>query len=317
MPTALVTGINGQDGSYLAELLLHKGYKIHGTVRDLTSPDLSRIQHLMDALSLIEWNLADEKSWVHLLEKIRPTEVYNLAARASSSALFDNPTLTAKVNGLAVAGLLEDIRLVNPKIRLCQASSREVFGNALTAPQDEATLRQPRNPYGAAKQYADAMVKIYRDQYGIFACSAVLFNHESPRRDPEFVTRKVTSAAAKIKLGLTNRLRLVNLADRRDWGFAGDSVRAMWQMLQQPNADDYVIATGEVHSVQDLCQIAFSRVDLDYRRFVIADSDDYVQESVPLVGNSDKARRLLRWTPTVNFKQLVEMMVDSDLQARS
>ena len=315
MATALITGINGQDGSYLAELLLKQGYEVYGTVRGLQSSDLSRVDHLKDQLSIIEWNLAEEKSWAPVIGKVQPQEIYNLAARASSATLFEEPLLTAKVNGLAVARLLEDIRTVNSEIRLCQASSREIFGNPSAAPQDENTPCRPRNPYGAAKLYADAMVRIYRERYGMFACSAILFNHESPRRAPEFVTRKVSLAAAKIKLGIIDELRLASLSDRRDWGFAGDTVRAMWKMLRQSEPDDYVIATGKVHSVRDLCEVAFSRVGLNYRRFVREDSKRPVTDPVPLVGDAGKARRVLGWEPELDFKQLVEMMVDADLSA--
>jgi GDPmannose 4,6-dehydratase len=318
MAVALITGINGQDGSYLAELLLAKGYEVCGTVRDLESSDVSRIGHLLDNLTIIQWNLADEKSWAPLLEELRPNEIYNLAARASSATLFDDPVLTAKVNGLAVTRILEAIRLVDPGIRLCQASSREIFGGAATAPQDENTPVRPRNPYGAAKQYADTLIRVYREQYRLFACSAVLFNHESPRRSPEYVTRKVTSAAVKIKLGLADRLHLANLSGQRDWGFAGDSVRALWRMLRQSEADDYVIATGEFHTVRELCEIAFSSVGLDYRDFVVEYPDDNsAPEPVPIVGNSEKARRVLEWAPTVSFAQLIEMMVEADLDALS
>ncbi len=314
MAAALITGINGQDGSYLAELLLGEGYEVHGTVRDFQSSDLSRIEHLRRDLSIIERDLADDNSWSPLLEKIQPREVYNLAARASSATLFDEPVLTAKINGLAVARLLDDIRTVNPAIRLCQASSREIFGSPATAPQAENTPLQPRNPYGASKQYADAMVRIYRERYGMFSCSAILFNHESPRRGPEFVTRKVTSAAAKIKRGFIDELQLGSLSDRRDWGFAGDTVRAMSQMLRQTEPDDYVIATGDVHTVRDLCEVAFSRVGLDYRCFVRESSEEHAPDPVPLVGDSAKARRVLGWKPTITFEQLIQMMVDEDLR---
>jgi GDPmannose 4,6-dehydratase len=252
---------------------------------------------------------------IEVLAECRPTEIYNFAAYSSGAGMFDDPVGIGEVNGLAVARILEAIRAVDTNIRFCQASSREIFGEAIESPQTEATPTNPRSPYGAAKLYADAMIKIYRQRYGLFACSAILFNHESPRRGLEFVTRKITHEAAKIKLGLTKELHLGNLDAQRDWGFAGDYVRAMWLMLQQERAEDYVVATGKAHSVRELCEFAFSRLGLDYRDYVREDVLAFrPAETALLVGSAAKAKQNLGWEPEVEFRELVHMMVDADLQ---
>ena len=314
MNTALVTGVTGQDGSYLAELLLEKGYKVIGAVRGIALARDRLHPRLRDRVELVDWNMRDEKSMRETILTQRPVEIYNFAAYSSGEGQFDDPAAIADINGVAVARLLEAIRLVDTTIRLCQASSREIFGNPHVAPQSETTPCIPRTPYGAAKLYADAMIRIYRERYGMFGCSAILFNHESPRRALHFVTRKVTHAAAMIKLGRADRLNLGNLASRRDWGFSGDYVRGMWMMMQQPRADDYVLATGTTHSVEELCDIAFARVGLDFRRYVHVENASFRgDEAVELVGDASKARRALGWTPSVSFPEMVQMMVDADI----
>lgn len=316
--TALITGVRGQDGSYLAALLLTKGYRVIGTVRDAESATARLPAELKSGVELVAWAMQDQHHMTEVLAQYQPTEIYNFAAYSSGAGMFDDPVGIGEVNGLAVARLLEAIRAVDVNIRFCQASSREIFGEALVSPQTEATTTQPRSPYGAAKLYADAMIQIYRQRYDLFACSAILFNHESPRRGLEFVTRKITHEAAKIKLGLTKELRLGNLDAQRDWGFAGDYVRAMWLMLQQECADDYVVATGKAHSVRELCELAFSRLGLDYRDYVREDASAYRPvEPALLVGSAAKANRKLGWWPEVEFKELVHMMVDADLQSLS
>jgi GDPmannose 4,6-dehydratase len=313
--TALVTGVTGQDGSYIAELLLEKGYRVVGAVRDIAGARNRLHAPLRGRVQLVAWNMCDEKSMRETILALRPAEIYNFAAYSSGEGQFDNPAAIADINGVAVARLLEAIRSVDTSIRLCQASSREIFGNPHTTPQSETTPCMPRSPYGAAKLYADAMIRIYRERYGMFGCSAILFNHESPRRALHFVTRKVTRAAAMIKLGKSERLNLGNLVSRRDWGFAGDYVLGMWMMLQQARADDYVFATGTTHSVEDLCEIAFARVGLDFRRYVQVDNTSSFrgEEAVQLVGDASKARRVLGWLPSVSFSEMVQMMVDEDV----
>jgi GDPmannose 4,6-dehydratase len=311
---ALITGVNGQDGSYLAELLLEQGYRVIGTVRPASRANLQRIAHIKDRIELFDLDLLDRPAMQRIIDEHRPSEIFNLAARASSTQLHADPALTAEYNGIAVAHLLESIRSLDPAIRFCQASSSEMFGNADRTPQNESTPFRPRNAYGAAKLYGHWMTVNYRETHGLFACSAILFNHESPRRGHEFVTRKVTRAAAKISAGQQERLELGSLNARRDWGFAGDYVRAMWLMLQAGSAGDYVVATGATHSVQDLCEVAFDKVGLDYRHYVVENpSAKRRADSTELVGDPSLARRRLGWSPSVSFVQLVEMMVDADV----
>ena len=315
MKTALITGIFGQDGSYLAELLLAKGYRVVGVVREGQKISDYFSSSLMSRLELVEWDILNKTEMVDVLSRYQPVEVYNYAAYSSGAGMFNDPVSISEVNGLAVAQILEAIRESDTNIRFCQASSSEMFGDATESPQSEETPFQPRSPYGAAKLYAHSMIQIYRRHYGLFACSAILFNHESPRRGIEFVTRKIAHEAAKIKLGLANELRLGNLDARRDWGFAGDYVRAMWLMLQQPHAEDYVVATVETHSVQELCEIAFGHLGLDYRDYVREDPAAYrPAESVQLVGNPEKARKQLGWESEVGFHEMVRMMVEADMR---
>ena len=313
MTVALITGITGQDGSYLAELLLGEGYRVIGCARDVGNS--GRLPSgLANRVELISWDMRDQRALIDILYRYRPSELFNLAAYSSGAGMFDDPVGIGDINGLAVTRILEAIREVDPMIRFCQASSREIFGEALESPQTETTPCNPRSPYGSAKLYADSMVKIYRQHHGMFACSAILFNHESPRRGMGFVTRKITSEAAKIKLGLVDELRLGNVDTLRDWGFAGDYVRAMRQMLLQQQPDDYVLATGVTHSVREFCECAFECLDLDYRDYVKVDSASYrPSEPVPLVGNSGKARKLLKWELKVSFREMVSMMVESDV----
>lgn len=312
--TALVTGIAGQDGSYLAELLIAKGYRVIGAVRDRQKARAALPVEVEDAVELVAWDMLDQRGMTETLAQYRPQEIYNFAAYSSGAGMYDDPVGVGEVNGMAVTRMLESIRAVDAGMRFCQASSREIFGEAVDSPQNELTPVNPRSPYGAAKLYADSMIRIYRQRYDIFACSAILFNHESPRRGLGFVTRKITREAAKIKLGLANELRLGNLDAQRDWGFAGDFVRAMWLMLQQARADDYVLATGQVHSVRELCELAFSHLGLDYRDHVREDEASYRPvEPALLVGDITKARAGLKWQPEVGFRELVQMMVDEDL----
>ena len=308
---AIITGITGQDGWYLSQLLLGKGYKVIGTSRD---PSLA--QACVDpAVEIVQWDMKDEAAFAALLRAARPMELYNLAAYASGAAMYDEPVGIGDINGLAVARILEGIRNADPAIRFSQASSSELFGDALESPQSETTAFQPRSPYGAAKLYAHQMVGIYRRRHGLFACSTILFNHESARRGSAFVTGKVSEAAARIKLGFAKELVLGNLEARRDWGYSGDYMRGMWQMLQAPVADDYVLATGETHSVRELCDLAFRRVGLDYRGYVREGRNAFrPSEPVPLVGNASKARHILDWSPEINFQTLVNMMVDAELE---
>lgn len=315
MQTALITGITGQDGSYMAETLLAKGYRVVGAVRDVQKAAATLLPDLADRIELVNWNMRDSENMVKVLTRYQPTEFYNFAAYSSGAGMFDDPVAIGEVNGLAVARMLEAIRITDPAIRFCQASSSELFGEATESPQFERTPFQPRSPYGAAKLYAHQMIRIYRQHYGLFACSAILFNHESPRRGLDFVVRKVTHEAARIKLGLASELCLGNLDARRDWGYAGDYVRAMWLMLQQSSADDYVVATGELHSVRELCECAFGCVGLNYQDYVREDVAIFrPAEPVPLVGNATKARDQLGWRPEISFRKLVARMVDADLQ---
>lgn len=315
MTTALITGVTGQDGFYLAQLLIANGYRIIGATRNVQKAASDLGPGLADKIELVRWDMLDQPKMAEVLAYYHPQEIYNFAAYTSGSGMFDDPVGIGEINGLAVARMLEAIREVDSNIRFCQASSREIFGAALESPQSEVTPVNPRSPYGAAKLYADSMIGICRQHYGLFACSAILFNHESPRRGLEFVTRKIAREAAKIKLGLEKEIRLGNLDTRRDWGFAGDYVRAMWLMLQQPRAEDFVVATGETHAVRDFCECAFSHLGLDYRNYVREDSASYrPSEPALLVGNIRKARDLLGWEPQLGFRDLVTMMVDADLR---
>jgi GDPmannose 4,6-dehydratase len=314
VPTALITGITGQDGSYLAELLLTKGYRVVGIVRRSSTTPYERIAHLVDRVELISADLLDQHSLVEAIAACDPGEIYNLAAQSFVQTSWMQPVLTGEFTALGVTRMLEAMRRVAPKARLYQASSSEQFGKVLETPQRETTPFYPRSPYGVAKVYGHWITVNYRESYGLYAVSGILFNHESPRRGLEFVTRKVSDAAARIKLGLQSELRLGNLDARRDWGFAGDYVDAMWRMLQQPAPDDYVVGTGETHSVRELCEVAFARVDLDWRDYVVQDQRFFRPAEVDvLVADSTKARARLDWMPTVHFRQLVELMVDADL----
>jgi GDPmannose 4,6-dehydratase len=312
---ALITGITGQDGSYLAELLLEKGYEVVGMMRRLSAPNTWRIEHLLDRITLRPGDLLDQLSMLRLVDEVRPHEVYNLAAMSFVPASWDQPMLTGEFNAQGVTRLLDVIRRVDPSIRLYQASSSEMFGKVVEMPQTERTPFYPRSPYGVSKVFAHYITVNYRESYDLFAVSGMLFNHESPRRGLEFVTRKVSDGVARIKLGLADGLALGNLDAHRDWGFAGDYVRAMWLMLQQDRADDYVIATGVSHSVRELVQIAFARAGLDWEKYVRVDPAFLRPAEVEhLLGNASKARTELGWEPKVDFWQLVEMMVDADLQ---
>lgn len=316
MNIALITGMAGQDGAYLAEQLVDQGYRVLGGVRDIAKAEASLPLRLRGAVDLVDWDVGDLQAMKNVIASRRPSEIYNFAANSSGAGMFDDPVGMADINGVAVTRILEAIRAVDLRIRFCQASSREIFGEALQSPLTESTPPNPRSPYGAAKLYADCMIRIYRQRYGMHACSAILFNHESPRRGLGFVTRKITHEAARIKLGLTQELLLGNLDTQRDWGFAGDYVHAMWLMLQQDIASDYVVATGEAHSVREFCDVAFGYLGLDYRDYVREDSASYrPSEPAPLVGSPAKAWRDLGWEPKVSFRELVHMMVDADLRA--
>ena len=317
MKTALITGITGQDGSYLAELLLEKGYKVYGLVRRSSTVTFERIEHIVDRLELLSADLSDQNSLFYALESSRPDEVYNLAAQSFVQTSWTQPVLTGDVTALGVTRMLEAIRIFDRdrRIRFYQASSSEMFGKVMAVPQAEDTPFYPRSPYGVAKVYGHWATVNYRESYGMFAVSGILFNHESPRRGLEFVTRKVTDAVARIKLGLTDELRLGNLDAQRDWGFAGDYVRAMWMMLQQDRPDDYVIATGETHTVQKLVETAFGAVGLDWREYVKQDPRFMRPAEVDLlVGDPSRAKSELGWEPLVGFDELVRMMVDADLE---
>ena len=314
MKTALITGITGQDGSYLAELLLSKGYQVIGMMRRSSTVNFERIEHLLDTITVLQGDLQDQGSLLSLLEEYKPSEIYNLAAQSFVPTSWSQPALTGDVTGLGVTRMLEAIRFVNPKIRFYQASSSEMFGKVMEVPQSEDTPFYPRSPYGVAKVYGHWITINYRESFDIFATSGILFNHESPRRGLEFVTRKISNAVAMIKLGKAKELRLGNLEAQRDWGFAGDYVNAMYLMLQQDAPDNYVIGTGETHAVREFCEIAFSHVDLDYKDHVVVDERFYRPAEVDLlISDPAKARAQLKWEPTVSFKELVTMMVDADL----
>src|SRR5271156_3923153 len=315
MMRALITGVTGQDGSYLAEFLLEKGYEVYGLVRRSSLEKFDRIELCIDKITLVEGDLTDQSSLDHVIQAVQPDEVYNLAAQSFVPASWSQPVLTADVTGLGVVRVLEAIRKHQPKARFLQASSSEMFGKVQESPQNEATRFYPRSPYGAAKVFGHHITVNYRESYGVFACSAISFNHESPRRGLEFVTRKVTHQVARIKHGLASKLLMGNLEAERDWGFAGDYVKAMWMMLQQPQAEDYVIATGETHSVQELLETAFSAAGLDWHKHVEIDSKLIRPAEVDhLCGNSAKVRERLGWKPTTSFTQLIEMMVAADLR---
>jgi len=313
---ALITGITGQDGSYLAELLLDKGYAVHGVVRRSSTETFERIGHLRDRITLHQADLNDLASLVEVVQEVRPTEVYNLAAQSFVPTSWKQPLLTTDVTATGVTRMLEAIRLVDPKgVRFYQASSSEMFGKVRETPQTEQTAFYPRSPYGVAKVYGHFITINYRESYGMYCVSGILFNHESPRRGKEFVTRKVTDAAARIKRGLQKELRIGNLDARRDWGFAGDYVRAMWSMLQQPTPDDYVIASGRTHTVRDLVEVAFGHVGLDWKKYTVQDPAFVRPAEVDLLlGDPSKAKRVLGWEPEVSFEELVRMMVDADLK---
>ena len=314
MPTALITGVTGQDGSYLAELLLEQGYTVISMVRRTSTINFDRLTHIQDKIEIVQGDLLDQMSLIGILQDYRPQEVYNLAAQSFVPTSFTQPVLTGEFTALGVTRMLDAIRLVDPTIRFYQASSSEMFGKVVEVPQRESTPFYPRSPYGVAKVYGHWITVNYRESYDMFACSGILFNHESPRRGLEFVTHKITNAVAKIKLGLASELRLGNLDARRDWGYAADYVRAMWLMLQQDAPDDYVVATGETHSVEEFVSEAFSYLDMDWRDYVVQDPRYYRPAEVDLlVGNPEKAGRVLGWEPTVDFRQLVQLMVDADL----
>lgn len=312
---ALITGITGQDGSYLAEFLLEQGYEVFGLVRRTSTLNFERIRHIQDRITLVPGDMLDQTSLTHAIAAIRPTEVYNLAAQSFVQTSWNQPVFTGDVTALGVTRLLDAIRVVDPQIRFYQASSSEMFGKVREVPQRETTPFYPRSPYGVAKVYGHWITVNYRESYNLHASSGILFNHESPRRGLEFVTRKVTHHAARIKLGLAHELRIGNLDARRDWGFAGDYVQAMWLMLQQDTPDDYVVATGVTHSVEHLLEVAFACVDLDWRNYTVQDSAFMRPAEVDLlVGDPSKAEAVLGWEPRVSFEQLIQMMVESDLQ---
>jgi len=311
---ALITGITGQDGSYLAELLLDKGYEVFGLIRRLSAPNVWRIQHLLERVTLLPGDLLDQLSLIKAVETSQPHEFYNLAAMSFVPASWDQPMLTGEFNAQGVTRALEAVRSVNPKIRFYQASSSEMYGRVREVPQTEMTPFYPRSPYGVSKVYGHYITVNYRESYDLFACSGILFNHESPRRGIEFVTRKVTDGVARIKLGLTDKLMLGNRDACRDWGFSGDYVRAMWLMLQQDQPDDFVVATGEAHSVQELVEVAFAHVGLDWEKHVGIDQRFLRPAEVDhLIGDPAKAKKQLGWEPSVDFKGLVHMMVDADV----
>jgi GDPmannose 4,6-dehydratase len=312
---ALITGVTGQDGSYLAELLLDKGYEVFGMTRRASTENLERIDHLLDKLMLIQGDLLDPHSLASALRESEPTEVYNLAAQSFVPTSWNQPVLTAEFTAVGVTRMLEAVRVVDPQIRFYQASSSEMFGKVREVPQTELTPFHPRSPYGVAKVYGHHITVNYRESYGLFAVSGILFNHESPRRGLEFVTRKISDGVARIKLGLTDELRLGNLAAKRDWGFAGDYVEAMWLMLQQDLPGDYVVASGEEHSVREFAQIAFDHAGLDWERHIVQDPQFMRPAEVDhLVGDPSKAREQLGWEPKSSFQELVETMVNADVE---
>jgi len=312
--TAVITGVTGQDGSYLAEFLLEQGYEVVGMVRRTSTVNFQRIQHIQDEITLAYGDLLDQSSLVDIIQTYRPAELYNLAAQSFVPTSWKQPVLTGEFTAMGVTRVLEAVRMVDPGIRFYQASSSEMFGKVREVPQTEKTPFYPRSPYGVAKVYGHWITVNYRESYNLFACSGILFNHESPRRGLEFVTRKVTHGAARIKLGLARDLHLGNLDSQRDWGFAGDYVRAMWMMLQQERPDDYVVATGKTHSVRELCDAAFSYLDLDWKDYVTVDPAFIRPAEVDqLVGDSSKAQRVLGWKPQISFQKLIAMMVEADL----
>jgi GDPmannose 4,6-dehydratase len=312
--TALITGITGQDGSYLAEFLLDQGYEVVGMVRRSSTVNFGRIEHIQDRVTLVHGDLLDQTSLIDIMRKHQPDEIYNLAAQSFVPVSWKQPVLTGEFTALGVTRMLEAMRSAAPQARFYQASSSEMFGKVREVPQNEGTPFYPRSPYGVAKVYGHWITVNYRESYDLFACSGILFNHESPRRGLEFVTRKVTHGAAQIKLGLAQELRLGNLNSRRDWGYAGDYVQAMWLMLQQDQPNDYVVGTGETHSVRRLCEVAFERVGLDWEKHVVSASEFYRPAEVDLlVSNPSKAREALGWEPKVSFEELIQMMVDADL----
>ena len=314
MPKALITGITGQDGSYLAEFLLERGYEVIGMVRRTSTTNFDRIRDFQDRVTIVQGDLLDQVSLINLLQEHRPEEVYNLAAQSFVPTSFTQPVLTGEFTALGVTRILDAVRIADRSIRFYQASSSEMFGKVQEVPQRETTPFYPRSPYGAAKVYGHWITVNYRESYNLFACSGILFNHESPRRGLEFVTRKITHAVARIKLGMQDELRLGNLEARRDWGFAPDYVRAMYLMLQQDHPDDYVVATGETHSVREFCQVAFDHVGLDWEKHVVVDPKFYRPAEVDLlVGDPSKAKRILNWEPSVTFQDLARIMVDADL----
>lgn len=310
----MITGVTGQDGSYLAELLLSEGYEVIGMVRRSSTVNFERIAHLQDQMTIVNGDLLDEASLIEILRAHRPKEVYNLAAQSFVQTSFSQPVLTGEITALGVTRMLDAIRLVDPEIRFYQASSSEMFGKVQEVPQSETTPLYPRSPYGVAKVYGHWITVNYRESYGLHASSGILFNHESPRRGLEFVTRKISHAVARIKLGQINELRLGNLEAKRDWGYAGDYVEAMYRMLQQDNPEDYVVATGETHEVKEFCQLAFDHVGLNWEDYVVIDPQFMRPAEVDLlVGSPEKARKVLDWQPQTTFEQLVRMMVDADL----
>ncbi len=318
MPTALITGITGQDGSYLAELLLAKGYRVFGLVRRSSTERYDRIQHLMEQVTLLEGDLLDQLSLIDALEAATPDEIYNLAAQSFVPRSWAEPALTAEINAVGVTRILDAIRTVNRRIKLYQASSSEMFGQVRETPQTEQTPFYPRSPYGVAKAYAHYLTVNYRESYGIFAVSGILFNHESPRRGREFVTRKISDGVARIVTGRATELRLGNLDAARDWGFAGDYVEAMWRMLQQPQAEDFVIGTGQAHTVREFAQLAFEHVGLNWEKYVRVDPALLRPAEVErLIADPAKARARLGWRPRVSFADLVRQMVDADIRAQS
>jgi GDPmannose 4,6-dehydratase len=318
MTTALITGITGQDGSYLAEFLLSKGYTVIGMSRRSSTVNFERIAHIQDQITITQGDLHDQSSLVNILEEFQPIEIYNLAAQSFVPTSWQQAVLTTEVTAVGVLRMLDSIRQVNPKIKFYQASSSEMFGKVLEVPQKETTPFYPRSPYGVAKVYGHWITVNYRESYDLFATSGILFNHESPRRGLEFVTRKISRAVASIKLGLAQELRLGNLEAKRDWGYALDYVKAMWMMLQHDKAEDFVIGTGETHTVREFCKIAFNYVGLNYQDYVVQDPKFYRPAEVDiLISNPEKAHRILGWKPSVTFKKLVEMMVEQDLHALS
>ena len=315
MKTALITGVTGQDGSYLAEFLLKKDYEVYGIVRRSSSSNFERIKHIQDDLKLLQGDLLDQNSLIEAIEGSCPDEVYNLGAQSFVPTSWNQPVLTGEFTALGVTRILEAIRLVNKKIRFYQASSSEMFGKVAEVPQNEQTVFYPRSPYGVAKLYAHWITVNYRESYDLFCCSGILFNHESPRRGLEFVSKKVSNGVARIKMGLSNELRMGNLDAKRDWGFAGDFVEAMWLMVQQDESEDYVISTDEAHSVKELVEVAFDYAGLNWKDYVVVDHKFVRPAEVDLLlGNSAKARNKLKWQPKVKFEELIRMMVDYDIE---